>query len=125
MAPFIASAARNYQELLHDTVQLPALIAIVQAGHHPLLFSMDYSFENTLPTWPTPFNPMPASSLIFWVPWVYSWPGNHLMAAAAYLDLFACKCIESCYQEGYGALLLRTAHHFRCNLACCIGGSAS
>jgi len=78
MAPFIASAACSYQELLHDTVQLPALIAVVHAGHHPFFFSMDYSFEITLLTWPTPSNPAH-----FWLHLFYSWPGDHLMVSLA------------------------------------------
>lgn len=45
------------KKLLHDTVQLPALIATVHAGYHPFFFSMGYSSEITLLTWPTPFNP--------------------------------------------------------------------
>ena len=46
MAPFSALAACTYQELLHDTGQLPALIAVLHAGHHPFFFSMGYTFEN-------------------------------------------------------------------------------
>ena len=39
MAPFIALAACIYQKVLHDTVQLPALMAIVHAGHQPAVFN--------------------------------------------------------------------------------------
>ncbi len=114
MAPWIALAAFSNQEILHDTGQLPALIAVVHAGHHPFFFSMKYKFDITLLTWPTPFNP---AEFLAALGLQLAWQSlDGLIGTIAYTKLL---------QVDFGASLLRTAHHLRCDLACCIGGPAS